>query len=118
MTPSEPAAGTPRCCPIATHFVKPTSRYFTGADCHASFGKGRCVTMGVPVLPIDHKALTPHDAADLLNGLAALVEAYPTTKVLLSVQVEIPTTSDATKSPGKGATKAPVDCSRLSILLC
>ena len=61
--------------------------------------------MGIPVLPIDRKAMTPRDAADFLNGLAALVEAYPTTKVLLSVQIEIPTTSDATKSPGKDATK-------------
>lgn len=61
--------------------------------------------MGVPVLPIDRKAMTPRDAADFLNGLAALVEAYPTTKVLLSVQVEIPTASDAPKSPAKGAAK-------------
>ena len=48
--------------------------------------------------------MTPRDAADFLNGLAALVEAYPTTKVLLSVQVEIPT-SDAPKSTSKGTAK-------------
>ena len=29
--PPEPGTGPPRCCPIATHFMKPTSRYFRRA---------------------------------------------------------------------------------------
>lgn len=53
--------------------------------------------MGNPLLPMDRKALTPRDAADVLNGLAALVEAYPTSKVLLSVNVEIVTTTESSK---------------------
>lgn len=61
--------------------------------------------MGIPMLPIDRKALTPHDAADLLNGLAALVEAYPAAKVLLTVQVDIPTTNETAKATIKSASK-------------
>lgn len=48
-----------------------------------------------PFFPITDKPMTRRDAADLLTGLASLVESYPSDKVLLTVNVEVSTASEA-----------------------
>jgi hypothetical protein len=41
-----------------------------------------------PLLPFKEKALTPRDAADLLRGLAELVEVYPVESVVISLDLQ------------------------------
>lgn len=47
------------------------------------------------LLPIDHKPMTRQEAADLLNGLAALIESYPTEHVFVSVNLEAALASES-----------------------
>lgn len=58
-----------------------------------------------PLLPITQKGLTRRQAADLLNGLAALVESYPADGIVLTVNMEVAATGAATKSPKKAASR-------------
>ena len=55
------------------------------------------------LLPIDHKAMTRREAADLLNGLAALIESYPTEHVFVSVNVEGAAASEGTGKKGSSS---------------
>ena len=58
-----------------------------------------------PLLPIDHKGLTCAQAADLLRGLADLIEAYPAEGIVLTVNVEgAATDAAASKAPRKKRT--------------
>lgn len=59
--------------------------------------------MGLPLLPIARKGLTRREAADLLNGLAALLENYPADAVVLTLEIEVVTTADRQKSKGDPA---------------
>lgn len=58
-----------------------------------------------PLLPITQKALTRRQAADLLNGLAALVESYPADGIVLTVNMEVTATGTGSKAPKKAATR-------------
>ena len=62
--------------------------------------------MGNPLLPIERKGMTRREAADLLNGLASLIESYPTDGIVLSVNVEVATTGETPKkSPNRRKAK-------------
>lgn len=49
--------------------------------------------------------MTRRDAADLLTGIASLVENYPSDKVLLTINVEVPTVGEESRR------RAPADAS-------
>lgn len=55
------------------------------------------------LLPIDHKAMTRREAADLLTGLAAFIESYPTEHVFLSVDVAGATASEGAPKKATGS---------------
>ena len=62
--------------------------------------------MGNPLLPIERKGLTRRAAADLLNGLASLIESYPVDGIVLSVNVEVVGTGETPKkSPSRRQVK-------------
>ncbi len=67
-----------------------------------------------PFLPITEKPMTRRDAADLLTGLASLIENYPSDKVLLTVNVEIPTVSDGSTRRGASSPSTDVTPSKRS----
>jgi len=63
--------------------------------------------MSHPLLPIDRKGMTPREAADLLTGVAALIEAYPVKGVVVTLNVEVAETgSPGTKTRKSRTTKA------------
>ena len=51
----------------------------------------------LPLIPIDHKGFTRAQAADLLRGMAELVELYPTEGVVVTLDVAIAATGSTTK---------------------
>lgn len=53
--------------------------------------------MSRPLLPIEQKGMTRREAADLLTGLASLVESYPVDGIVLSVNVEMAATGEKPK---------------------
>ncbi len=59
-----------------------------------------------PLLPITQKGLTRRQTADLLNGLAALVESYPADGIVLTVNIEVAATGSTPKTPKKAARKS------------
>lgn len=60
-----------------------------------------------PYFPLTDKPMTRREADDLLNCLAALVESYPSDKVLLTVNVEVPTTAENSRSKASSSQEAP-----------
>jgi hypothetical protein len=64
--------------------------------------------MSRPLLPLHEKPLTPREAADCLRGLAEMLETYPATGVLLTLDVTV--VQAAEPAPRKRrTTKAPVN---------
>jgi len=61
--------------------------------------------MGQPLLPIDHQTLMRSETADVLRGLAEMIEQYPAERFILSVQLEV-ATSDPPTPPGRSKKKA------------
>ena len=55
--------------------------------------------MSHALLPIDHKGMTCREAADLLTGMAALIEAYPVKGVVVTLNIEVADTGN----PGAGS---------------
>ena len=66
--------------------------------------------MSRPLPPLHQTPLTPREAADCLRGIAELVETYPATGVLLTLDVAVAQTEDSssrkrrpTQSAGKSS---------------
>ena len=59
-----------------------------------------------PLLPLHDKALTRAEAADLLRGLAELVELYPAPAIVVSISPEAAGTP-ASKPPRKSSKTTP-----------
>ena len=57
--------------------------------------------MDHPLLPIERKALTRREAADLLNGLASFIDSYPVDGIVLSIHVDVARTEEPRKSSPK-----------------
>lgn len=65
--------------------------------------------MSRPLLPLAETPLTPREAADCLRGIAEMLESYPTTGVLLTLDVTVAQVEDRpprTRRAGKPAVKA------------
>jgi len=54
--------------------------------------------MSVPLFPIIQQELSRREAADLLTGVAALLENYPSPRVVLTLEVTVAPASDSRKS--------------------
>lgn len=61
--------------------------------------------MAHPLLPIDHKGMTPREAADLLTGIAALIEAYPAKGVVVTLNIDVADTGNPGTKPRKSRAK-------------
>ncbi len=73
---------------------------------HSRHSKGG-VVVSRPLLPITEKGMTRREAADLFRGLAELVESYPATGLVVSVDLGIAATGDTTpKSTGRRKPRA------------
>ena len=51
------------------------------------------------LLPLNQKPLSRRDAADLLRGLAELIESYPTETVVLTIDIQTGTASTGPSKP-------------------
>jgi len=54
--------------------------------------------MSVPLFPIIQQELSRREAADLLTGVAALLENYPAPTVVLTLEIAVAPASDGQKS--------------------